>query len=81
MIFAVVLDPALVSAMGVAAVRGLHGGNTEGPSSYLPSGTIVSEAKHAAACESAVRCTVGSPFVASVALFKHVVSHGVAVLA
>ena len=35
--------------MGVAAVRGLHGGNTQGPSSYLPPGTIVSEAKHAAA--------------------------------
>ena len=45
-------DPALVSAMGVAAVKGLHGGNTKGPSSYLPIGTIVSEAKHAAACES-----------------------------
>ena len=39
-------------AMGVAAVKGLHGGNTKGPSSYLPIGTIVSEAKHAAACES-----------------------------
>ena len=37
--------------MGVAAVQGLHGGNTEGPSGYLPKGTIVSEAKHAAACE------------------------------
>lgn len=42
-------DPALVSAMGVAAVKGLHGGNTEGPSGYLPKGSIVSEAKHAAA--------------------------------
>ena len=35
--------------MGAAAVRGLHGGNTDGPSSYLPEGTVVSEAKHAAA--------------------------------
>jgi len=35
--------------MGVAAVKGLHGGNNEGPSSYLPEGTVVSEAKHAAA--------------------------------
>jgi len=35
--------------MGVAAVKGLHGGNLEGPSGYLPKGTIVSEAKHAAA--------------------------------
>jgi|EP01043_Picozoa_sp_COSAG02_P031008 beta-glucosidase len=42
-------DPALVSAMGVAAVQGLHGGNVDGPSGYLPKGTIVSEAKHAAA--------------------------------
>jgi beta-glucosidase len=42
-------DPALVAAMGVAAVKGLHGGNVDGPSSYLPPGTIVSEAKHAAA--------------------------------
>ena len=31
--------------MGFAAVKGLHGGNTAGPSSYLPRGTIVSEAK------------------------------------
>lgn len=42
-------DPALVAAMGAAAVLGLHGGNSEGPSSYLPKGAIVSEAKHAAA--------------------------------
>jgi beta-glucosidase len=42
-------DPALVAAMGVAAVTGLHGGNTAGASSYLPRGAIVSEAKHAAA--------------------------------
>ena len=42
-------DPALVSAMGAAAVKGLHGGNLEGPSGYLPKGTVVSEAKHAAA--------------------------------
>ena len=35
--------------MGVAAVTGLHGGNTNGPSSYLPPFAIVSEAKHAAA--------------------------------
>ena len=42
-------DPALVAAMGVAAVTGLHGGNTGGPSAYLPAGAIVSEAKHAAA--------------------------------
>lgn len=42
-------DPALVSALGVAAVTGLHGDNMEGASSYLPTGAIVSEAKHAAA--------------------------------
>ena len=35
--------------MGAAAVKGLHGGNTDGPSGYLPEGHIVSEAKHAAA--------------------------------
>ena len=34
----------LVGAMGVAAVKGLHGGNTAGPSSYLPSDAITSEA-------------------------------------
>ena len=39
-------DPALVAALGVAAVVGLHAGNTEGPSSYLPDGAISSEAKH-----------------------------------
>ena len=37
------------SLMGVAAVRGLHGGNMQGPTAYLAEGTIVSEAKHAAA--------------------------------
>jgi beta-glucosidase len=42
-------DPALVAALGVAAVVGLHAGNTEGPSSYLPDGAISSEAKHFAA--------------------------------
>lgn len=42
-------DPKLVAAMGAAAVKGLHNGNTEGPSGYLPTGAIVSEAKHAAA--------------------------------
>jgi len=42
-------DPALVGALGAAAVRGLHGGNADGPSSYLPAFAIVSEAKHAAA--------------------------------
>ena len=42
-------EPALVAAMGVAAVLGLHAGNSEGPSSYLPPFAIVSEAKHAAA--------------------------------
>ena len=41
--------PGLVAAMGAAAVKGLHGGNTDGPSGYLPEGRIVSEAKHAAA--------------------------------
>jgi beta-glucosidase len=39
-------DPTLVSAYGVAAVTGLHAGNTEGPSSYLPPYAITSEAKH-----------------------------------
>ena len=42
-------DPTLVATLGVAAVTGLHGGSIEGPSSYLPPGAIVSEAKHAAA--------------------------------
>jgi beta-glucosidase len=42
-------DPALVAALGVAAVEGLHAGNTEGPSSYLPPFAIASEAKHFAA--------------------------------
>ena len=42
-------DPTLVSAMGVAAVRGLHQGSAGGPSSYLPPGAIASEAKHFAA--------------------------------
>jgi beta-glucosidase-like glycosyl hydrolase len=42
-------DPALVSALGVAAVLGLHAGNAEGPSSYLPPAAIASEAKHFAA--------------------------------
>ncbi len=42
-------DPALVAALGVAAVLGLHAGNTEGPSSYLPPLAIASEAKHFAA--------------------------------
>lgn len=39
-----------MSAMGEAAVIGLHGGNVDGPSSYLnQASAIVSEAKHAAA--------------------------------
>jgi beta-glucosidase len=42
-------DPNLVAAMGEAAVKGLHNGEVGGPSSYLPKGAIVSEAKHAAA--------------------------------
>jgi beta-glucosidase len=42
-------DPALVAAMGIAAVQGLQGGSTGGPSEYLPKGSIISEAKHAAA--------------------------------
>ena len=33
--------------MGVAAVVNLHGGNTDGPSSYLPPFAITSEGKHA----------------------------------
>ena len=42
-------DPTLVSALGAAAVQGLHAGNTGGPSSYLPPFAIASEAKHFAA--------------------------------
>ena len=43
-------DPCLVAAMGVAAVTGLQGNNTGGPSTYLDGKLgIVSEAKHAAA--------------------------------
>jgi len=42
-------DPTLVSGFGVAAVLGLQGGSTQGPSSYLPPGAIASEAKHFAA--------------------------------
>ena len=42
-------DPALVGALGAAAVLGLHGGNTGSPSDPLPPFAIVSEAKHAAA--------------------------------
>jgi beta-glucosidase len=42
-------DPCLVASMGVAAVHGLHQGNTEGPTGYLPPHAIASEAKHAAA--------------------------------
>lgn len=42
-------DPALVAAMGVAAVLGLHSNERGGPSTYLPPFSIVSEAKHAAA--------------------------------
>ena len=43
-------DPALVAAMGVAAVTGLHAGQMGGPATYLPArAAIVSEAKHAAA--------------------------------
>ncbi len=38
-----------MSAYGVAAVTGLHGGNTQGPSTYLPPFAITSEAKHFAA--------------------------------
>ena len=41
-------DPFLVSELGVAATHGLHGGNVDGPDSYLPdyNTTITSEAKH-----------------------------------
>lgn len=42
-------DPMLTGALGAAAVLGLHAGEAGGPSSYLPAGAIVSEAKHAAA--------------------------------
>jgi beta-glucosidase-like glycosyl hydrolase len=44
-------DPFLVSELGVAAVLGLHGGDTSGPSGYLPNynTTVTSEAKHYAA--------------------------------
>jgi hypothetical protein len=41
-------DPFLVSRLGVAATLGLQGGDTSGPSGYLPNynTTITSEAKH-----------------------------------
>lgn len=41
-----------MSELGVAATLGLHGGDTSGPSGYLPNynTTITSEAKHYAAC-------------------------------
>lgn len=44
-------DPFLVSELGVAATLGLHGGDTSGPTGYLPNfnTTITSEAKHYAA--------------------------------
>jgi hypothetical protein len=49
-------DPMLVSELGVAATLGLHGGDTSGPTSYLPdyNSTITSEAKHFAVCECAI---------------------------
>jgi hypothetical protein len=48
-------DPFLVSQLGVAATLGLHGGDTSGPTGYLPNfnTTIASEAKHYAVCELA----------------------------
>ena len=41
-------DPHLVSELGVAATLGLHGGDTAGPTGYLPNynTSITSEAKH-----------------------------------
>lgn len=57
-------DPFLVSELGVAAVLGLHGGDTAGPGGYLPNynTTITSEAKHYAAYGAiplVVRCLEG----------------------
>ena len=48
-------DPFLVSELGVAATLGLHGGDTSGPTGYLPNynNTITSEAKHYAVCKYA----------------------------
>ena len=42
-------DPCMTGLFGSAAVMGLHGDESGGPSTYLPSFAIVSEAKHAAA--------------------------------
>ena len=56
-------NPVLTSAMGVASVLGLQGGNgySTGPSSYLEPGKVVSLGKHFAAYGAAIGALNGGP--------------------